>query len=714
MASSGSSYRIEPLRSDNYDTWRIHAQALLRRAGVLDFVTGKKKKPEEPDRGSTVIFKKNSAQVIDEIGRTVMEANKSENGLYYIRQNRIESCHMTTEIELMHRKLGHISESTLQQARKNEKITGLDFNPNEPLGDCETCIQEAEDIEETSVPRSRYGRPIRPPVWTKDYDMSYLADADEHCLESTENMAIWSDAIKAEIRAHVKNGTWEITKLPANRNLVTNRMILKEKLHPDGTLDRRKARLVARGFTQRPGIDYAETYSPVVRQKSLRLLMGIAAEENLHLSQLDVTTAYLNGTLDEEIYMEKPANLKTILHEILIDESQSEDKTIFLKTQKMLDDLKHDSTEKVCLLKKALYGLKQAGRQWYKRLDTRLKEIGFEPSFADPCIYISGKGGDRILVAVYVDDIIIASSDKEKTENLKMNLTQTFEMRDIGELKYCLGIEFQRLKDGSISMNQLGHIEKLIEKFGMNSSKITKTPMEINLKLEFPEDKTPANVPYQSLIGSLNFLATCTRPDIAYAVSYLSQFNSCYKNEHWLAAKRVLRYLKGTKTMGLKFKKSGIPIFGHSDANWGNCADGRSYTGFCFTYAGSVISWEAKKQRTVAQSTAESEYMALTESAKEALHLKNLANDVGIPTQSIIVHTDNQAAQSWAKNPIVNSKSKHIAIKEHFIRTAVEKNDVCLKYCPTDEMTADIFTKPLAGPKFFIHREKLGLTISSS
>ncbi|BES89750.1 Hydra magnipapillata [Nesidiocoris tenuis] len=234
--------------------------------------------------------------------------------------------------------------------------------------------------------------------------------------------------------------------------------------------------------------------------------------------------------------------------------------------------------------------------------------------------------------------------------------------------------------------------------------------MEVNLKLEKPTDEKLPDFPFLNLIGSLMYIATATRPDIMYPVSHLSQFNTCFRKEHWLAAKRVLRYLKHTKSLNLVFQKTADPcISGLSDANWGNCLDGRSYTGFCFLYSGTAISWEAKKQRTVAQSTAESEYMALSEAAKEALHLKNLADHLGIRQNTVEIETDNQAAQNWAINPIVTPKSKHIALKEHFIRDAVHNKDVQLKYCPTEDMTADVFTKSLAAPKLILFREKLGL-----
>ena len=522
---------------------------------------------------------------------------------------------------------------------------------------------------------------------------------------------IWDEAIKDEIRAHLKNGTWFLIDKKKNQKVIGCKMILKEKYKSDGTLERRKARLVAKGFAQRPGLDYTETYAPVVKLSSIRFLLGIAAEENLTLSQLDVTTAFLNGDLGEEIYMKIPENLEKNLQDILMEESLKEDKDVFLKASKMLQDLKKSQNEKVCLLKKALYGLKQAGRQWFTKLDLKLKEFGFKCSQADPCIYISSEGGERCIIGVYVDDLVIAHSNTKVFENIKDKLKNTFAMRDLGKLNYCLGMEFKQT-DESIMVNQQKYINNLLEKFGMQNCKSTATPMELGLKLE-KGNTEEIEKPYQNLIGSLMYLAVATRPDISYAVSYLSQFNTCYNNLHWTAAKRVLRYLMGTKEIGLTFRKTGEKIIGFADADWGSCTvDRKSYTGCCFIFAGAAVSWESKKQRTVALSTAEAEYMSLTEASKEAIHLKNLAAEMGLYQEKIIILNDNQAAQSLVKNPVISSKSKHISIKEHFIRDVVLSGKIEICYQQTEEMVADIFTKALQRYRHIYLRECLGLYLT--
>lgn len=247
----------------------------------------------------------------------------------------------------------------------------------------------------------------------------------------------------------------------------------------------------------------------------------------------------------------------------------------------------------------------------------------------------------------------------------------------------------------------------------MENSKAVLTPLEPGVKLEKNEEikEEKKNTPYQNLIGSLGYLAVATRPDIAHVVSYLSQFNKNFDKSHWMAAKRVLQYLKNTKDLTLQFVKTNKKVItDFSDADWASCTvDRRSFTGYCFKFAGGAVSWESKKQKTVALSTAEAEYMSLTEAAKEAIHLKQLAKDMGLGCNTITLYNDNQAAQNLATNPIIKARSKHIDIKQHFIREAVINHDVKLVYCPTENMVADVLTKSLSGQKLIKHRRSLGL-----
>lgn len=368
----------------------------------------------------------------------------------------------------------------------------------------------------------------------------------------------------------------------------------------------------------------------------------------------------------------------------------------------------------VCKLKKSLYGLRQSGRSWNKKLDAILRKLGAIPTTSDPCLYYIKKGEDLTLIATYVDDIIIASKNENKITNLGNRLSKEFDLKDLGEISYCLGIEFKR-SNQKIHLRQTGYINELLERFGMSDCKPIGTPMETNLKLSKAEENPKErldDVPYRELIGSLTYLSVCTRPDISYTMSYLSQFNNNYGTEHWKAAKRVLRYLKGTIDIGLCYDASTSPIKGYVDADWGGCIeDRRSYTGYSFILGGSPISWDARKQRTVALSSTEAEYMALTEAAKESIYLRNFLTELHLNAiADITVFGDNMGALKLAENSIFHGRTKHIDIKHHFIREALRNGFLKVSHIPTEEMVADVLTKSLGKPKHLTCLKLMGIT----
>ncbi|CAB0010875.1 unnamed protein product, partial [Nesidiocoris tenuis] len=493
-----------------------------------------------------------------------------------------------------------------------------------------------------------------------------IADLTLKQAFSSNEAQAWRDAVKSEYSSIIENQTFKIVDRPKDKNIIGSRVVLKEKLKADGTVERKKARLVAKGFNQRQGEDFNETFAPVVRMSSIRTIMALAVEHDLELHQLDVTTAFLNGDLSERIYMEIPDNFQEILAEIIEDPNSLED--VVHQANQMLKTLqKTRKGEKVCLLQKSLYGLKQAGRQWHLKLHENVMKLGFKQSYSDPCVYYSHRGNDTLILAIYVDDLWLGSQNKKWIEEMKGILIKTFKMKYLGKIHYGLGIEFtQNLSEGKICMSQKKYIQDVLKRFGMEDSKPISTPMEVGLKLTRPEkldEGVMSKYPYQKLIGSLMYLAVSTRPDIAYTVNWLSQFNSNYTEQHWLAAKRVLRYLKGTAKKGIEFTKTKKPLRGFADADWANCAsDRRSYSGFFFELGGAAITWEARKQRTVALSSVEAEYLALGEATKEAIYLRQFLTELGLsrPTTSTLILNDNQGAQLLAKNSIHHSRTKHI------------------------------------------------------
>jgi len=423
----------------------------------------------------------------------------------------------------------------------------------------------------------------------------------------------WLDAIVTEFKNILAQDTWELVERPMDRTVIGCRLILTTKLGPDGMLSRRKARLVARGFLQRPGIDFMQTYAPVARLESMRLMMALAVRYKMKIHQLDIVTAYLNGFLNEEVFMEKPKMLKKILLEIV--QRDGEHSILGAKAVKMLHDIQDEN--RVCLLKKALYGLRQAGRQWHARLDTVIRKLGLTPINADPCLYILRRGETKLIVLIYVDDILICSQDKTKIKRFCHSLAREFEVKELGLARYCLGIEINR-KEDIISLTQQKYTQEILERFHMESCNPVSTPGETRaramdtIKTQTNKDDENLTMPYRELVGALMYLAVATRPDIAYIASYLAQFNNCYTPEQWGMAKRTLRYLQGTSNFGLCFRKTNDKIAGYSDADWGNCAiDRRSYTGYSFILSGAAVSWKVQKQRTIALSSTKAEYMAL-------------------------------------------------------------------------------------------------------
>lgn len=393
---------------------------------------------------------------------------------------------------------------------------------------------------------------------------------------------------------------------------------------------------------------------------------------------MDVVTAYLNGELEEDVYMEVPEQLREILTKITSGKRVGSSAELIRKndiikiSERWLADL-NKNQDSVCLLKKALYGLRQSGLQWYRRITTKLKQLGMQPTGQDPCLFISRRKNRVMIISIYVDDILIATNDTNWLKNTKHSLAESFEMKDLGPVNYCLGIEFQQDEtDHSVCLTQRQYTEAILGRFGMQDCKPAKTPIDTNVQLTKPSqanERIMKQYPYQCLIGTLMYLAVTTRPDIAYAVNFMSQFNTNYSVEHWMAAKRILRYLRGTADHGLQYRKTERQLYGVVDADWGaNTVDRRSYSGRIIL-AGAAVCWDARKQRTVALSSVEAEYMAMSEATKESIYLKSLLCDMHIPCDQIMLYNDNQGAQRLVHHAGVHhSRTKHIDLWHHFIR----------------------------------------------
>ncbi|CAL2254987.1 unnamed protein product [Prunus armeniaca] len=490
--------------------------------------------------------------------------------------------------------------------------------------------------------------------------------------------------MEEEIKTIEKNKTWKLVDRPKDKEIIGVKWVYKTKFNPDGSIQKHKARLVAKGYSQQPGIDFNETFAPVARLDTIRALVALAVQKKWKIYQLDVKSAFLNGELEEEIYVEQPQGF-----------------------------IEQGGENKALKLKKALHGLKQAPRAWNSRIDKYFINAGFRRSKSEPTLYSKTQGkSDILIVSLYVDDLICTRNNEKIIQEFKKDMMKTFEMSDLGLMHYFLGIEINQEEDG-IFICQKKYTENLLKKFKMYGCKTVATPLITNEKLRKEDGSSKANESvYRSLIGSLLYLTT-TRPDIMYATSLLSRFMQNPSQIHYGAAKRILRYLQGTIDYGIWYKPITDPrLFGYTDSDWaGSVDDMKSTSGYAFTIGSGIFSWSSKKQETVALSSAEAEYVAAASSACQAIWLKRIFEDMGerqIETTEILC--DNKSAIAMAKNPVFHSKTKHIAIKHHFLREVSANKEVELKYCKTEEQIADIFTKALPRPKFELLRSMLGVT----
>lgn len=482
----------------------------------------------------------------------------------------------------------------------------------------------------------------------------------------------WTEAITNEMKSLIEHETWELVIPPKDRNIVGCRYVLTNKYLPNGKLDKRNARLVAQGYTQEYQVDYTEKFAPVARLTSIRLLLAVAVKYNMVVEQIDITIAFLNGTLKEIIYMKNPPLIEEILEEIIKREPRS---GIANSSNKMLQKLRESKGESVCLLKGALYGLKQAELPWNIEVNNVLIRMGLQRSKSDPCMYFAWKGKQLLLISVYVDDFLISSHHEKWIAHIKHELSTYFNVKDRGKAKYCLGLEIHQ-SPGIITVKQTSYLREIIKRFKMEDANAVSTPLPVGKTLteKEKEDSDTSRIPYRELVGALMYAAVATRPDIADVVSFLAQFNHCYTEKHWGMTKRVFRYLIGTKNLGLCYERGDKTIEGYVDADWAGCLqDRKSYTGYAFTLSNAAISWKSQKQKTVALSSTEAEYMGIAEGVKEAVYWSNYMREIELmELTNLTLYNDNQGARLLTDNPILHQRTKHIDIKYYFIRDIIK------------------------------------------
>lgn len=498
-------------------------------------------------------------------------------------------------------------------------------------------------------------------------------------MKTTESQK-WQEAVNSELNSLDQNETYEIIKtseVPKEKRPITGRWVFKRKVLYDEKTgqyhNKYKARLVAKGFQQQEGIDYEEIFATVVKSSSYKILLALAAKLTLTVYLMDVKTAFLHGKLDHTIYMRPPPGMGI-------------------------------ENGKILRLKKALYGLKQAPRLWYMRLTEYLYKLQFRMSAFDSCVFIHEE--NLLIVAIWVDDLLILAREEDVAQKFRKQMSQEFDMKDEGVCNYYLGMNVEQSEEG-IFIHQHRYAKQVLNRFNLSCITPTKTPMttdtklrqEVNIK-STPEFKNR----YQSMTGSLMWLANVSRPDLAFAINYCARFTSNPNQQHMDVLTRLMAYIAGTMEKGMFYPRNGdIDLVGYSDADYAGCLDTRKSTsGYIFMLGGCPISWTSQRQKAMATATMDAEYMAASDACKEAVWIRRFINDLEVipHIENVPLYIDNNAALKLTKNPALHKKAKHIEVRFHYIRERVMTvGDVKTRRVNTNENVADILTKPLPLPK---------------
>ncbi|KAF8650939.1 hypothetical protein AX14_008525 [Amanita brunnescens Koide BX004] len=503
--------------------------------------------------------------------------------------------------------------------------------------------------------------------------MSEAEGLEPRNLAKAKRQSVWpllESAIKEELAMLDKTGTWVLTEPPSNANIVGSKWVFHAKKDAAGNVVRYKARLVAQGFSQVPGVNYFDTFVPVTRLASIRTVLAMVADLDMELHQIDIKGAYLNGELTsrECIYMRQPPGYPS-----------------------------PDSPNSVCLLKKTLYGLKQSGRRWYQHLCKIMSSIGFSQCDVDMAVfYRHGDEGALAIVLVHVDDCTIAATSTRLISEIKAGVAKQVKITNLGELHWLLGVEIHRDRSHrTLTLSQRSYITSIICRYGFEDLKPVSIPMDVNIRLTTAQSPSTSaeyaemrDIPYHEAIGSAMYATIATRPDTAYPIQTVSRFSANPGLAHWKAQ----------------------PLTGYTNADGSMGEDRRVISGYAFLINGGAVSWSTKRQEIVSLSTTESEYIAATHAAKEAIWLRSLITQLFktnlAPT---VLFCDNQSAIEPTKDHQYHARTKHIDIRFHFIRWIVEQGSLKIVYCPTDQMLADALTKALPSAKVRHFAARLGL-----
>lgn len=589
--------------------------------------------------------------------------NKEENNRLLERQETTEIISDSDE-EISEEIQNNESSGEIQEllSHSNETENNLPVTIEEEIKINETTDDKTE--EETESTNTKRKRKI--PTYLQDYVLLTYDDAMKS--DEKEN---WEKAIKSEKESLESNNTWEIvdTERANGHKILTNKWIFCIK--ENGIY---KARLVARGFEQKD-IDYQEIYSPVVSQSALKTVMAIAASKDYDMMTFDVKTAFLYGELTEDVFMNIPEGYEK-------------------------------QPNKVCHLKKALYGLKQAPITWNKKFTETMLKLGLKPTKTDQCVFTTED--KTIIIAIYVDDGLAITKDKEKLWKILKHLEKEFKIKVYKKPTNYIGFEITRTTEG-ILLHQKNYTERLLRKYNMFDCKPSGTPSNTD-KTAIRYGKDTSHFPYRELVGGLLYLSTRSRPDISQAVNEASKKLENPSRQDIVAIKKILKYLNGTRYKGIMYKKGEdmTNLDAYCDSDYAGCIETRrSTTGFIIMISGGPVSWCSKRQPIVSLSSTEAEYIAAAECLKECLYLKVYLSELIGKQVKISLSIDNQSAIQLIKTGSFSKRSKHIDVRYYFIHENYKKGDLDIRYCPTNLQIADMFTKPLSIDKFQFHCKKI-------
>jgi hypothetical protein len=558
------------------------------------------------------------------------------------------------------------------------------------------AADDLSDAQTASILEQLYGDGFE---WGLSTDIDVTTNPEEPCslaeALASPDAPKWLAACHEELASIQDLKVFRLVPRDAatGRTIMDGKFVFRLKRDQHGNPVRLKARYVVKGYSAIYGIDYNETTAPTMRMETFRTVAHVAAVNGWLLHQVDIKTAFLRGALEpgEEVYMKQPKGF----------EAKGQEECIWE-------------------LQKGLYGLPQAGRIWNKAMNQGMISLGFTRIKCEYCLYFRHTEAGTLLTGIHVDDFFLAASSLSQATNFKQQLASIWEISDLGDASFCVGIAIERdLTNRHIYLSQTALIDKILDSFSMVDCNPVSTPMEAGLILSRHSDTLTRqeelelnDIPYRRLVGLLMYLAIATRPDISFAVCKLSQFMNYYRTIHWNAAKSVVCYLKGTRTLQLRLGgKNPTKLVGFSDASYACCPDsGKSIGAYCFSLGDGVISWASRKQKTVAQSTCDAEYIACAEAARECMWLRMLTAEINLPQpHPTPLLTDNESALALAKDPRFHARAKHINTRCHYIRECIDNNDIYLSYVNTSDNIADIFTKPLPAPTFLKLRSFLSL-----